>query len=169
MIINVDKTKAMIIHPANLTSTEYKRLDKIMEKLANIILKKSHTDRQETMLNKFEKLNWLSSAERYELYGLEFVFKHIINETSATRCFQSFKKRQQSQRESRQDNNLLLPLLRTKYGQQAFHYQMTTTWNKLPTQIKNCVSETKFDIELRKLFLSLRQEPNIYSTTRIIH
>jgi hypothetical protein len=35
-----------------------------------------------SMYNAFEKLNWLSCEERYEIFAIQFVFKQVILNSS---------------------------------------------------------------------------------------
>jgi hypothetical protein len=103
-------------------------------------------------------VNWLSSAERYELYGLHFLYKYIITESSLNRYFPEFKKKVNKEKQLKSSNDLFTPTMKTTFGQKSYFYQMILIWNKLPYKMKGIDSFKKFDNELRKILLSKRKE-----------
>jgi hypothetical protein len=62
---------------------KYDPIDSVLFRAVKVILPtKSNTKINKLML--FERLNWLSAAERYELYMLKFIHKNIGRKTSLT-------------------------------------------------------------------------------------
>jgi len=138
------------------SKVEYDRLDKIMFKLAALVIFKRRICSTEK-LNLFEKLNWLSSEERYKVYTLHFVYKHVICHTNLSNVFSNkFVKRPKVERQSRCSNNLLVPRLRTEFGKAGLFYQAIIMWNNLTEDIKTCSSFVKFDLKLRDFILITR-------------
>ena len=151
----------------NTTKNVHERIDKIIFKLAKLVIfgtKLSKTSLFDTL----EKLNWLTSAEKYEVYSLNFIHKHIINVSSLTRCFDEFQKRPDSERSTRSNGDLNVPYMKTKFGQMAFFYQFSQAWNKLPAEIKEIQNSYVFDRAIRKLIVSKRKDIYEYSGMRII-
>lgn len=60
----------------NLCKSKYERVDKIMLRLSDLVILQKHSKTRH-FYNVLEKLNWLTIAERYELYSLKFVYKYI--------------------------------------------------------------------------------------------
>jgi len=75
----------------SLPESSYCRLHKIMTRLGKLVILPFSRNRL-VMYDLFEMLNWLDVKERYVLYTLKFIFKHIICESSLTRCFPEFIK-----------------------------------------------------------------------------
>jgi hypothetical protein len=136
----------------NLLKTKYDRLDKIMLRLVNLVIVKTKLEKYDA----FEKMNWLSSEERFSVYSLEYVFKNVISKTAIPNLHQQFCKKEQSERESKTSNNLKAEM-KTEFGKKSFFYTITKMWNKLPTNIKSIQNFSEFDSTLRKHYLKLRQ------------
>jgi len=66
-----------------IAKTKYERLDNIKIKLAKIVLPKQHV-RSKDKFYILEKVNWLTSQERYEHTLIPFVFRHTARNTSYT-------------------------------------------------------------------------------------
>lgn len=145
----------------NLTQIKYDKLDEIMLKLAKLVILK-----RKGLLNEkndiFEKMNWLTSEERYILYSLEYVYKHVISSTK-TLHHQIEKKEIDNQvRTTRTSNNLILPRLKTVFGQKAFFYTVIKQWNKLPQEIQTLKSTPEFDTALRQYLILQRRDNYIF-------
>jgi hypothetical protein len=68
----------------NLSKQKYAKIDSILFRVIKLIL----PIRERTSQNKlklYEKLNWLTVGERYELYCLTFLHKNVIHTTSLTK------------------------------------------------------------------------------------
>lgn len=52
------------------------------------------------------------------------------------------------------NNNLLLPKVKTNYGQQTFHFAAINLWNRIPLNIKSSHSITAFKKSLKNLLLT---------------
>jgi len=81
-----------------------------------------------------EKMNWLTVKEKYVLYYLKFIHKHIICTSSLTRCLPEFVKLESA---TRQKNDFVVPRLKTVFGTTSFFNQGIKLWNSLSTTIKN--------------------------------
>jgi len=73
----------------NLSSIKYNKLDKILVRAAKNILPPIHMNNRNKYYI-FEKLNWLTSAERYEHTSLTYVYKHIMYKTSVANVLTEF-------------------------------------------------------------------------------
>jgi hypothetical protein len=73
----------------NLPTTKYNRIDSIICRAAKLILP-NHKCNTSQKLEIFKKVNWLSAAELYEYYVLQFINKNILNPSSLTRSWTEF-------------------------------------------------------------------------------
>jgi ribonuclease P/MRP protein subunit RPP40 len=73
----------------NLSHSKYKRIDLLLFKAAKIVLPKQKFNKNNRN-ELFERMNWLTSAERYELYSLVYVHKNVSNKTSLTASLLQF-------------------------------------------------------------------------------
>jgi len=152
----------------NLTKVQYERIDKIFLRLASLVILRRKCKTNEKF-DIFEKLNWLSAAERYEIYSINFIYKHVIQETSLTLLYAKyFEKVDDSLRHTRQQMNFVIPRINTEYGKKSFYYQTIKMWNSLPLDIKQTESSASFDVRIRQLLLTRRQSLMIYDELRIL-
>ena len=54
---------------------------------------------------------------------------------------------------TRYNNNLQIPRLRTAFAQNSFHYRAVSIWNSLPEHLKNCNSVKLFKLRLKSALL----------------
>lgn len=141
----------------SLTNTQYARLDRIMFRLAKLVILKTN---KILLYDAFEKLNWITSNERYKIYTLEYIFKHCILYTSLTNCF-NFQK-VVSNHATRSKFDFVLPRMRTKFAQNSFNYTGIKLWNSLPLELKKSESFSKFSSGLRQLIIKERTNDYIY-------
>jgi hypothetical protein len=122
-------------------------------------------------LEVFEKVNWLSAAERYEHYVLTFVNKNIINKSSLTKSWtEFFVKIPESDRVTQNHECFCVPRMNTEYGKKSFVYQAIKMWNCLPFTIKMLQSTVVCESNIRKILLKLRKDDFLFSEeTRIIN
>jgi hypothetical protein len=142
----------------NLSKLKYARLDAIMFKALKIIIPNS--ERQlKNKLKLFEKVNWLTAAERYEFSTLSFVHKAIMRKSStlSINMKEFFIKIPQSERNTRNKECFVLPRMNTEYGKSAPYYQTIKIWNSLPFEIQTCESSTLFEEKLKELLLRCRK------------
>ncbi len=64
---------------AKQCESTYDRINSIMLRVAKQIILQ---EKKISMYNAFEKLNWLSCEERYEIFAIQFVFKQVILNSS---------------------------------------------------------------------------------------
>jgi hypothetical protein len=154
----------------NLPSTKYKRIDLILLRAANLILP-SQKHNNNHRLEVFEKVNWLSAAERYEHYVLTFVNTNIINKSSLTKSWtEFFVKIPESDRVTQNHECFCVPSMNTEYGKKSFVYQAMKMWNSLPLTIKMLQSPVVFESNISKILLELRKDDFLFSEeTRIIN
>jgi hypothetical protein len=117
--------------------------------------------------NVLEQLNWLTVAEKYELFSLRFIYKNIFNHSNLTNSFSKFFVKSDSTLNLRNSDNFILPSL-NEYGKASFTYQFINAWNHLPNSMKITKQLNEFDQELRKLLLIHRNNNHIYTKTRIV-
>jgi hypothetical protein len=107
----------------NLSKCKYARIDAILFRAVKVILPTNNN----TMKNKmklFEKMNWLTAAERYEYYGMTYIYKHVINKTTLTNSLSEFfVKIRDNDRNLRNKECFVVPRMRTEYGKESFYYQ----------------------------------------------
>jgi hypothetical protein len=152
----------------NLCKSMYQRVDKIMFRLSSLVILQKSCKKSE-MFNVFEKLDWLTIAERYELYSLKFMFRNIINVSTLTQCFPDFKKNVNSTRETRSSQDFKQPSFKIEFAKKSFVYQFSKLWNALPTNIKTSKNMNEFDSAIRNLLVKKRNDIFMYANQRIIH
>jgi hypothetical protein len=154
----------------NLSNSKYDRIDSILFRAVKVILPtKSNTKKNKLIL--FERLNWLSAAERYELYMLKFIHKNIVSKTSLTNSLSEFfVKMPESDRNLRSKECFVVPRMRTEYGKDSFYYQAIQVWNCLPYEIKTCQSSKLFENQIREILLKCRNDDIVYyENNRVIN
>jgi hypothetical protein len=96
----------------NLSKCKYARIDAILFRAVKVIL------------FLFEKINWLTAAERYEYYGMTYIYKRAINKTTLTNSLSEFfVKIPDNDRNLRNKECFVVPRMRTEYGKESFYYQ----------------------------------------------
>lgn len=136
----------------NMCETVCNRIDKILLRVARLVILK---DKKILMYDAFEKLNWLSCKERYEVYTLEFIFKHIILKSPLFKCFPEYT-RSDHNKNLRSKNDFVLPKAKTKFGQMSFMYQSIKMWNALPYEMKDSELFSQFYPKLREYKIKAR-------------
>jgi hypothetical protein len=154
----------------NLSKCKYARIDSILFRAVKVVLPTNNN----TMKNKmklFEKLNWLTAAERYEFYGMTYIYKHVVNKTTLTNSLSEFfVKIPEQDRNLRNKECFVVPRMRTEYGKEAFYYQAIKVWNCLPYELKICQSPQLFEDQLRQILLKCRNDDIIYyENSRVIN
>jgi hypothetical protein len=151
----------------NLSETKYQCFDNIMLKISSLVVLNKKIDKSK-FYSAMEQMNWLTVAERYEMTCMNFLAKHISNESSLTRCFPEFQKRQ-SKISLRNTNNFDLPRMKTEFGRSSFFYQSTNMWNNLPQEMRTEDNFMEFDKKIHHLLVDKRNDQFKYSNNRIIH
>jgi hypothetical protein len=126
----------------NLSQCKYKRMDSLMFKAAKLIIPQQKYNKNNRM-DLFDRVNWLNSAERFQLYSLVYAHKHMSNETSLTNSLkQFFIKIPESDRNTRSTDCFTLPRMNTD-GKNSFFYETIKMWNYLPVEVRlnrlNCL------------------------------
>jgi len=117
----------------DLRESSYYRFHKILIKLGTLVIMPCTRTELSTQ-DLFEKLNWLSVKERYALYSLKFIFKHLFCKSSLTRCFPEFVRLDSS---TRHKFDFVVPRLKTVFGMSSFFYRGIKLWNDLSSKIKS--------------------------------
>jgi hypothetical protein len=154
----------------NLSQNKYKRIDLLLFKAAKTVLPNQKFNKNNrTQL--FERMNWLTSAERYELYSLVYVHKNVSNKTSlTTSLLQFFVKIPETERITRMSDCFLLPRMKSEYGKNSYFYQTIKMWNSLPTDVRLCKSSVLFENKIRDILLKCRNDEFVtLDNTRIIN
>jgi len=145
-----------------LTDNKMKRINNILLKTANNVIFNKRLKRNESKIDVFEKLNWLLMHERLIMFTLHFVHKNVICKSSLNECMIYFERREKTNRSSRQENDFVVPAMKTEFGKSAFFYRSILLWNKLPNSLKLLENFVLFDVELRKYLLKNRQSDLCY-------
>jgi hypothetical protein len=118
-------------------------------------------------LKLYEKLNWLTIGERYELYCLTCIHKKFIHTTSLTESLKEFfVKIPETGRLTRNEGCFVLPRMNTEFGKNSFFYQSIKIWNCLPIEVKYCSSEKAFALKIRDILVRCRNEMFVNSAQR---
>jgi len=59
-------------------------------------------------------------------------------------------------RSVKKERNLLLPMMKTVFGQYSFSYRAAKSWNELPAHVQNAKSVLDFSGKLNKHIVSIR-------------
>jgi hypothetical protein len=112
----------------DLSKIKYARLDAIMFKALKIIIpynKKQLDDK----LKLFEKVNWLTSAERFEFYSLSFMHRTLIRKSNLSNIMSEFYiKIPESERSTRNKECFVLPRMKKEFGKSYPYYQTIKIW-----------------------------------------
>jgi hypothetical protein len=141
----------------NLCDTRTAKLDSKIIFMASSVLSKQTAKRKEKW-NVLEKLNWLSVVERRKVFTCEYVYKHIIKETTLSQSLQHHYKLPPDTRERRKPLNFLQPRTRTKWAQSNFIYKSTQLWNDIPDTIQKAKCIAEFSRNLRENIIQERND-----------
>lgn len=139
----------------NLPENKWKRINRILLRAGKMVLMNNAF--VASKIDVIDKLNWLLCQERYELYTLQFVKKHIVNGSAISDCFPYFEKRKSS-RASKLENDFIITRMKSSFGQSAFFYRSVMFWNNLPSQHKAIQNNTNFDVMTRIHILNKRDK-----------
>lgn len=154
----------------NLPKHKYARIDSIVYRVIKLILPtREHYPQHKLKL--YEKLNWLTVGERYELYCLTFMYKNVLHNTSLSESLKEFfVKIPETGRITRNKMCFVLPRMKSEFGKNSYFYQTIKIWNCLPHQVKCCSSEEAFSLKVRDILLRCRRETfACVDETRIIN
>jgi hypothetical protein len=141
----------------NLSQCKYKRIDLLIFRAAKLILPQQKYNKN-NRTDLFDRVNWLSSAERFELYSLVYVHKHMSNETSLTNSLKQFFIKIPGERSTRNTDCFTVPRMNTEYGKNSFFYQTIKMWNYLPVEVRQCKSTKLFESKIREILLKCRTD-----------
>jgi len=125
-------------------------------KLFKVILNVPNLDNSNDIM---ELGNMLYTEERKILYGLKFVFNHLVNNSDVTPCFEQYFKINDST--NRSNGNIITKYPRSTTGQKSFFFWCPKYWNSLPLEVKKCKRNHQFDLEVRQE-LKLRKADFVY-------
>jgi hypothetical protein len=137
-----------------LCNTRIDRLNAIVMKMieCNILNRRVSAEEKNKVL---EQTNVLLVNERRDIYGLEFIFKHVFNETSLSPTMQKIFVIKNSERNLRDDKTLHVPIVKS-FSQSSCFFQLGKLWNSLPITVKAANSFTAFDLLLRQHIIKSR-------------
>jgi len=133
------------------SKTKYERLDKIMVNAAKLIVKPLPKTQSSRNFNHYylEKVNWLSSAERFEYYTIMFLFDHMEYKTSLTDDLKQYYRRSEGGMTTRNKNNYVLPRMKTEKLKSSLVYQTISCWNSLPPTLQKTKDRRFFETSIR--------------------
>jgi hypothetical protein len=154
----------------NLPKHKYARIDSIMFRAMKLILP-TRDHYSQNKLKLYERLNWLTVGERYELYCLSFMYKNVLHTTSLSESLKEFfVKIPETGRITRNEGCFVLPRMKSEFGKNSYFYQTIKIWNCLPIEVKCCLSETAFTLKIREILVRCRSEQfACIDETRIIN
>ena len=132
---------------AGLPNSSLKKLQKVQNSAARLILDKSKREHITPLL---VKLHWLPVHLRIDYKLAVFGFK-FFEGTLPKYLSDSLKKYEPVRTlRSTNDNKLVVPVRNMKsFGERAFSFQVPRVWNKLPSVLKNCNSLVSFKKQLK--------------------
>ncbi len=63
-----------------------------------------------------------------------------------------------SSRRVRKERNLVLPMMKTVFGQSSFSYRVAKRWNELPADVQNARTLTEFTEKLNRFIVKDRPD-----------
>jgi len=146
----------------NICKTKIIKLDRKIILMASSVLHNTICKRRDN-LNVLEKLNWLSVNERREISTCEFIFKHVIKNSSLSATLQINYKKPPDIRQRRNSENFVQPNYRTIWARSSFLYQSIKLWNQIPNPIQCNRSLSAFTRELRQHIIHRRSDIYVYT------
>jgi hypothetical protein len=135
-----------------LCNTKIERLDNvIMNMIENVILSRRVKYNEKWLVH--ERCNILTVEERRNVYSLNFIFKHVICETSLSDTMRKIFVIKPNYMNLRDAMKFVVPK-----PSRSFSYHCIQLWNDLPVKIKNLKSFTIFDREIRQHFILQRKD-----------
>jgi hypothetical protein len=143
----------------NVCDTNISKLDNLLDRMIrNILSFKTNT----TSHDRVEICNVLYTEERKILYGLNFLFKHIINTTDVTSEFNQYYSIIESTTRSNGDLDFKYP--KTSIGKKSFFYWAPKYYNNLQSNVKEIRNPELFDKEIRQVLLKKRKCDFVYQS-----
>lgn len=135
-------------HAGNTTLLE--KIQKLCNRILKIIFNREHSSELNEILKKH---SILKVGDVYKLHISCFVFKYLHNQLP--QCFDGIfsKNSSVSSRNTRQINNLRLPLFKKSVCQKSISYIGVTIWNDVPLHIRNSKTLHKFKKEFKQFLL----------------
>jgi len=143
----------------NIPESKRKRINRILFRTGKMVLMNNAFI--SSKIDVIDRLNWLLCQERYELYALQFVKKHIVNTSKISEYFKYYEKRNSS-RASKLENDFIVSKMKSSFGQSAFFYRSVILWNNLPSQLKSIQNYMNFDKMLRTHIINKRDKDGSY-------
>jgi len=145
----------------NICKTKISKLDRKIILMASSVLYNTICKRRDNS-NVLEKLNWLSVCERREIFTCEFIFKHVIKNSSFSATLQLDYKKPPDIRQRRNSENFILPNYKTMWARSSFLYQSIKLWNQIPTQIQCNRNPSAFTREHHKTTINRQINEYLY-------
>ena len=145
----------------SICNTKWEAFDRIMMRMVKkVMLDESVRPTPKNLVDQFEKLNWFLATERRDECMLKYFFKHFVLNNPIQSMMQemfTFRQTPGTDRVVRKERNLLIPRMRTVFGQSSFAYLVAKRWNELPSQIQNQPTLNDFTDKLNSYIVSTRQ------------
>jgi hypothetical protein len=146
----------------SVCTSRLEAFDAIMLRLVKkVIMKKSTIPTPRSIVDEFEKLNWLLAAERRDEYMLNYFFKHFVLSSPLNFLMSemfAFRSTSDSDRVLRKERNVVIPMLKTVFGQSSFSYRVAKRWNALPAVVQNSETFPSFSEMLRHHIVNSRPD-----------
>jgi len=146
----------------SISASKLESFDTVMFRLVKrAIIKKSIIPTPRSLTAEFEKLNWLLACERRDEYMLKFLFKHFILNNPLNFLLNelfSLRATPGSNRSVRRERNLVIPMMKTVFGQASFSFRAARRWNELPASIQNSNTLQEFSEKLKIHLVTIRKD-----------
>lgn len=156
----LSKLDYCVIVWGHICNTKMKRLNNIILRLAKLVVGAKYSHKMKK-IDRLEQLGWMLFHERLHMYTLNFIYKHIWNDSPVQICFDYFMKREDTGRSSKLENNFAIPQMNTEFGKSSFFYRGILLWNSLPSTIKSCIGKQSFDMSVRKWIMDKRENNSL--------
>jgi len=114
-----------------------------------------------TLIDEFEKLNWLLAVERRDECMLRSFFKHFVmnNPLNYIMCeLFEYRVTPGTDRSVRKERNLIIPQMKTSFSQNSFSYRVAMRWSDLPAHIQNQTTFPEFCDKLNIYIVTSRPD-----------
>ena len=108
------------------------RLQRVIKFGARVIASRKKSDHISDVLR---DLGWLSVTQLHTYHALCLMKRLLTNMEPHSLVRRLVRRRDVRQTQTRQDNNIDLPAIKTEYGRRRFFYRTVDTFNRLPSRV----------------------------------
>ena len=114
------------------TKRNMTRLQRVVNFGARVIAGRKKSDHISDVLR---DLGWLSVTQLHTYHALCLMKRLLTNMEPHSLVRRLVRRRDVRQTQTRQDNNIDLPAIKTEYGRRRFFYRTVDTFNRLPSRV----------------------------------